>query len=46
MLGEATVLDPDHVGRYPCDGTAGVRELAMDEQAIPAWFDMSTVLDA
>src|SRR5260370_42585025 len=22
VLGQATVLDPDHAGRYPCGGTA------------------------
>jgi hypothetical protein len=68
--GAASVLDPDHVGRYPCDGTAVAREPAVDndvvalrhdelvfvvqsigcaadqvEQAVTAWFDMSTVLD-
>src|SRR5260370_4478589 len=29
VLGQATVLDPDHVGRYPCGGTAGAREAAL-----------------
>src|SRR5260370_21515636 len=29
VLGQATVLDPDHVGRYPCGGTAVAREAAV-----------------
>src|SRR2546425_218635 len=39
MLGEATVLDPDHVGRYPRDGTAGVREAPVDNDVVALRHD-------
>ena len=39
MLGEATVLNPDHVGRYPCDGTAVAREPAVDNDVVALRHD-------
>ena len=39
MLGEATVLDPEHVGRYPYDGTAGVREAPVDNDVVALRHD-------
>jgi hypothetical protein len=34
VLGESTVLDPDHVGRYRCNGTPGAREPAVDNDVV------------
>jgi hypothetical protein len=34
VLGKTTVLDPDHVGRYPCDGTAVACEAAVDNDIV------------
>ena len=34
MLGKATVLDPDYVGSYPCDGTPVARKAAVDNNVV------------
>ena len=34
MLGEAAILDPDHVSSDPCDGAALTREAAMENHIV------------
>ena len=34
MLGEAAILDPDHVTSDPCDGAALTREAAMENHIV------------